>query len=291
MTATLDVVDAITEPGVYTIPDAIYHADPVPGGSLSSTGARRLLSASPAHFDHERRNGRTLTRAFSFGHAAHELVLGIGGGIVEVDADSWRTNDAKAQRDLAYAEGKTPLLPPDAQIVRDMAAAIRRHPLASALLDPANGEPEQSIFWQDQATGVTRRCRLDWLPNHRPGRRTIIPDYKTAVSAHPEDFRKAAANYGYHMQDDWYTDAVRAVRRDTDIAFVFIVQEKTAPYVVSVVQLTETARHLGHRQNRRAIDTYADCTRTGHWPGYSDDVIAVDLPRWYETQTEQDLAS
>lgn len=36
----------ITEPGVYDLPAEVYHADPVEGGSLSSTGARKLLPPS-----------------------------------------------------------------------------------------------------------------------------------------------------------------------------------------------------------------------------------------------------
>ncbi len=33
----------ITAPGVYVIPADDYHADPVPGGSISASGARRIL--------------------------------------------------------------------------------------------------------------------------------------------------------------------------------------------------------------------------------------------------------
>jgi len=46
MTAVVDQV-LITEPGVYALPADVYHADPVAGGSLSSSGAKKLL-ACPA---------------------------------------------------------------------------------------------------------------------------------------------------------------------------------------------------------------------------------------------------
>jgi len=41
----------IRRPGLYDLPEHIYHADPVPGGSLSSTGARRLLGEPHARGD------------------------------------------------------------------------------------------------------------------------------------------------------------------------------------------------------------------------------------------------
>ncbi|MGW9447058.1 hypothetical protein, partial [Bacillus mobilis] len=56
MTATDErTLSAITRPGVYDgIPEAVYHRDPVPGGSLSSSGARKLLAPScPALFKYD----------------------------------------------------------------------------------------------------------------------------------------------------------------------------------------------------------------------------------------------
>ena len=49
----LGVPMTITEPGVYEMPAEEYHADPVEGGSLSSTGARRLLEMAPARWRYE----------------------------------------------------------------------------------------------------------------------------------------------------------------------------------------------------------------------------------------------
>ena len=67
----------IVDPGVYTLPADEYHADPVKGGSLSSSGARKILEC-PARFRWERDHPPVPTDAFNFGHAAHKLVLGAG---------------------------------------------------------------------------------------------------------------------------------------------------------------------------------------------------------------------
>lgn len=284
-TATAELV--ITEPGIYDgIPEDVYHGDPVPAGSLSSSGARKLLTTCPAIFDYERRNGAAPRRVFDFGHAAHELVLGVGAGIAVIDAGDYRTNAAKEARDTARAAGKTPLLAAEYATVEAMAAALRSHPLASALLRRGRGLPEQSMFWQDEQTGVWRRARADWLPAARVSGRTIVTDYKTAATADPREFGRAAASHGYHQQAAWYSDGLMALRGDPAVAFVFIVQEKTAPYVVTVVELDADAIATGRALNRKAIDLYARCESTGRWPGYTDDVALISLPRWYDAQLE-----
>lgn len=287
MTALTIVNDtvAISEPGVYDDLDELaYHADPVPDGSLSRSGARKLLPPNtPAQFKYELENTPPTRAVFEEGKAAHRLVLGVGAELVKLPYDSMRTNAAKAFHEEATARGAICLKEASWEMVHAMAKALREHPIAAALLDPERGRPEQSLFWRDEPTGVTLRARLDWLPVPAPSGRLIIPDYKTAASASPDEFARKAPDFGYDMQDPWYSDGVRALGLAEDIAFVFIVQSKTPPYPVSVIQLSDGDRAIGRGRNRRAIDLYAECKSTGHWPGY-DDVTVVDLPAWYRIQ-------
>lgn len=288
MTATLPIPGTEqAEPfkaGVYDgMPDDTYHADPVPGGSLSASGARKLLPPScPALFKHEQEHGRPPKQAFDFGHAAHRVVLGTGPELVVIDLEDWKTKAAREERDSAYADGAVPLLPGEYQQVQAMAAALREHPVAKALFDPDDGMPEQSLFWRDERTGVWRRSRLDWLRN-RGNRRLILADYKTTRSAAPDDLQKAIDSYGYHQQAAFYLDGAKALGlAGDDAAFVFVFQMKTAPYLVTVVQLDALALQVGRWLNRQAIDLYAQCKATGRWPGFSDDVEVLPLPAWVE---------
>jgi hypothetical protein len=122
------------------------------------------------------------------------------------------------------------------------------------------------------------RARLDWLPSQHPSRRLIVPDYKTCECAEPGRLQRAFHSYGYAQQADWYLTGLRTLGLVEDAAFVFVAQEKTAPYLVTVCQLTDEFLLLGARRNRRALDLYAECTATGEWPGYSNDVELIDLP-------------
>lgn len=270
-------------PGVYDqLPADDYHRQP----ALSSSGARKLLPPScPALFRHEQLSGQKTRRVFEVGHAAHALVLGTGPELVTVDAPDWRTNKAKAEAAEARERGAVPLLPDEHAEIRAMADALRAHPVARALLDPDRGRPEVSLFWRDALAGVERRARLDWLPD--PGRgRMIVPDYKSTLSASPAELPKSVYKFGYHQQDPWYLDALDGCDVADDAAFVFVFQEKTAPYLVSVIELDVVARNIGREMNRRAIDLYADCLRRGVWPSYSDEIELVALPAWVERAHE-----
>lgn len=283
---------AEVEPGLYDISAEDYHADPVPGGSLTSSGARRLLPPScPALYRWEQDNPQPPKTHLELGTAAHKLVLGNGPDIDVIDHDNYTTKTAQQQRDEARDMGALPLLRHEYEQVQAMAEAIRQHPVARILFDPdRGGRPEQTLIWRDQQASVMRRARLDWLPQAGPGR-LIIPDYKTCLSAEPDALGRAVHRYGYHQQADWYRSGAQALGlAGEDAAFVFVCQEKTPPYLVTVVELDATALRIGAARNRRAIDTYAECVEAGHWPAYSDDIAYLPLPIWAEIrETEEYL--
>lgn len=292
MTATTETTDVvITEPGVYPgIPDATYHGDPVPEGSLSHSGGKKLLPPSaPALFKHERDHGRPPKKEFDFGHAAHALVLGVGAEIVVVEAEIWNTKAVKAQVEAIRAEGKVPLKPSAMAAVTAMAAALRQHPVAAALLAEGRGVAEASLFARDPATNVMLRGRLDHLPHPSDGR-LIVTDYKSTVCAEPGAFGRSAAAYGYPSQHAWYVDLALALALADDVAMVFIAQEKEPPYLVSVVELEPEAVRAGRERNRRAIETYLRCRTEDRWPGYADEVALARVPRWYLYETEDVIA-
>jgi len=259
-----------------------YHGDPVPGGSLSSSGARAILPPNaPARFKWERDHPQPTKKVFEFGSAAHRLVLSKGNDIVEVKAKDWRTKSAKMQASVARAFNRIPLLTKDMAIVEAMAKAIKDHPLAASLLDPDSGDAEQTGIWTDGDSEINCRVRFDWLP-FDTGKRMLIPDYKTCVSAEPKALAKSFYNYGYHQQADWYLSGARALKLcGDDAVFLFICQEKTAPFLVTVAQLDAEAMRVAADRNRQARDLFAECTAADRWPDYTDQQLAtISLPAW-----------
>ncbi|MGP4093015.1 PD-(D/E)XK nuclease-like domain-containing protein [Nonomuraea sp. KM90] len=286
----LELAEKVSEAGVYDMPDGLYHLDPVEGGSLSSSGARKLLPPHcPAIFKHERDNPPAPKKQFDIGHAAHKLVLGSGPELMRIDAERWDTKKVKEEVAAVRADGAIPLKPGEYQQVHDMADAIRRHRIASALFDPEHGLPEQTLIWQDRPTGVWRRARLDWLPHHGDGR-LIIPDYKTSHSADPGAIARTVYQFGYYQQADWYNTGAEALGLGEDPAFLFVVQSKDAPYLITVVELTRSALRVGRERNRQALEVYAECVATDHWPAHSDDIELISLPGWAENHFLQEAS-
>ncbi|HEY9369095.1 PD-(D/E)XK nuclease-like domain-containing protein [Streptomyces sp.] len=290
MTTTIEPT-IVTEPGVCPdMPIDVYHADPVPGGSLSSSGARKLLDPGcPAIYKWERDNPQPHKREFDLGHAAHLLVLGEGPELEVIDFPDWKKAAARELRDLAYDEGKVPLLAKEHDQVQAMAEVIRQHPTAGRLFAEGTGVAEQSLFWQDLRHGVWRRARPDWMP-HRGDGRLVVVDYKTARAVDPEALQRAVYEHGYHQQAAWYLDGVKALglAGDQEPGFVFVFQAKSAPYLVHLVELDHPALTLGAARNDRALRIYADCQRTDTWPGFNDRVTYLPLPAWAEKRDQEE---
>jgi PDDEXK-like domain of unknown function (DUF3799) len=264
-------------PGIYGIPEAEYFAASY---ALSCSGCKLLLPPScPAKF-YWRQDHAEYKDVFDFGSGAHAMVLGTGPEITVVDAGDWRTKAAREARDQARTEGRTPLLAAEYQQVKEMAAALRAHPIAYAMFDPRDGAAEQSLFWDHPATGTPLRARLDWLPGCGGPQRPVIADYKTCTSADAEDLSKAVARYGYHIQHAFYSDGVAALTGTTP-AFIFVCQEKVPPYLVHVIELDPDAVATGRRLYEQAIRTYRACIKSGNWPGYADgEITEIALPAW-----------
>lgn len=270
----------VTEPGVYEMPSEVYHADPVIGGSLSATGMKRLLPPScPAKFKWLLDNPEPPKKEFDLGHAAHREVLTEGEAIEVLDFPDWRTKAAQEARDAARAEGKVPILTKQARQVEEMAQAIREHPVAGALFRPGTGKAEQSLFWRDTDTKQFCRARIDWLPDPDENGRVIVADYKTTADGEPSyALPKTVGRYSYELQAAHYLDGVKTLRLAKNPTFIFVFQEKEAPYVVTVVELDMTALAIGRILRERAIATYRECLAADHWPPYSEETVLLALP-------------
>lgn len=277
----------IDRPGVYDLSEKIYHSDPVPSGSLSYSGMKRILEC-PAKYAHDRRYGRRSKKEWDFGHVAHHLVLGTGLQIEVVDSPTWQPKAAKEARAAAYAVGAVPILAKDYEMAQRLASAVRAHRVAGALFDSDTGIAEQSIFWVDPNTGAWLRCRPDWMKCLDSGRLVIV-DLKTCSSAEPRQLRRAIRNFGYDQQDSMYRAGVKAVGLSPEPDFLFVFVEVEPPHVITIARVDDCAREVGQRLNRKAIDLYQQYTKAGHWPGYvaDDEIAEISEPGWVSYEIDE----
>lgn len=269
-------MSTITVPGVYDIPEAEYHADPVEGGSLSSTTARLLTPPSTPALARYALDNPQPKDAYDLGSVAHALILGKGTQIVEVVADDWRSKAAKDLRDEARADGKVALLTKDLSRARAMADAVHADPIASRVLTGIT--PELTLAWHDPDTGLWGRAMTDgWTPPDIAVPRIV--DVKTTEDPAPRGFAKSVASYAYHQQAAHYSDGYHAL---TGVwpAFLFVAVGKQPPHFVYVYQLDDAAMAAGFEANRAAWDVWRQCRETGEWPAGNDQIHTLSLPRW-----------
>jgi hypothetical protein len=267
----------LMKPGlVFGMDDTTYHADPVGGGSLSSTFARLLTEHVPAKA-FERRKNRKPTKAMNLGKAAHAHALGAGPELIVWECDG-RTKEGKAERaeaaDRLATEAAVAVTADERDRILDMAGALRANDTVRLLLDAS--EAEVSAFWQEGP--VWLRARIDLLTD-----RHGAYDYKTTTDVTRRGFSKAMASYGYHQQSEFYQRGLKALgHKAGDAPMRFVCQETEPPYLVQIHKPDDEAMSVAAELNDRAIRIYAEAMRSGIWSGY-ESLIAEEtgLPGYY----------
>ena len=154
-------------------------------------------------------------------------------------------------------------------------------PLVKKLLE---GTHEVPLFWTDEDTGLECKAKLDILTEIDG--RTVIADYKSAANAKTEIFNSKIFSLGYHLQAYMYTEgAMKALGLTERPDFIFITQEKTAPYAVNLIEVTEDVMLAGMDCFREYMGTLKQCMDTGYYWGYTGiygEPNEAFLPGWMQ---------
>jgi hypothetical protein len=267
----------ITKPGIYTpeqIPMSAYVADPCPEPSLTKGAVNDLdrKTARHAYLRHPRLGGKsTYSRTADRGSAAHSELLG-DGEIVWIKADAYRSNDAKAARDAAYADGKIPMLVKEKAAIEAMAEAARD--ALKRRFGSLDFLPEQTLIWNEN--GVWHKSR----PDIRYPDLNVVVEFKTSTSANPEDFKR---NVMFKMAYD--NQAGMCCRGHDQLGlgrprFFWLVEEVEAPHFCSLIEATDELLFNAERKIEWAQPIWRNCLETGHWPDYIDEDFTATPPPW-----------
>lgn len=170
--------------------------------------------------------------------------------------------------------GRTILTASEMRKVRLMRESAMAHPFARTLLE-ADGDVEPSIYWIDPVTGELCRMRTDKLV--RLGDRRILLDVKT--TAEIDRFGMSIEEYRYHVQDAFYSEGYEQHFGAPPDGFVFLVvstSRDAGRYPVRCFGLDEEDKIAGRNAFRADLNRYAECKRTGRWPG----VEIATRPAW-----------
>jgi exodeoxyribonuclease VIII len=230
------------------------------------------------------------TEAFRIGSAAHCAVL---------EPDEFRNRYAQrpegidrrtkaGKEEFAQFEaeniGKVIISSDELGDVREMAAAVNNHPLASQLL--FLGKPELS--WRvEPKGGLALQCRTDWF-NHvgceLSSGRPYVADLKTVESLDSDAFRnfeRACFSFGYHRQAGFYLPLITEILGGPVFDFFFIAVEKVEPFGVAVYRLSDAAIARGQDETITDLVRLQSCLATQQWPNLDPALREIGLPKWY----------
>ena len=189
--------------------------------------------------------------------------------------------------------GKTLLSADDLKSVQAMALAAHRHPVARVILDAPGGMAEQSFFWVDADTGAPCRIRPDYaVPPCAMFPNGLIVDGKSNDDSSPEGFARNAWNSQMYFQAAFYSDGMQQHWHTKEPpAFMWISQERDAPYATACYAAGADFVAHGRREYRRLLRIFAQCLHTGQWPGYPATVQPLEVPAWAAKQISEGAAA
>ena len=234
------------------------------------------------------------TPAMAFGSACHKMVLepeDFSAEYVIAPQVDKRTKEGKEEwaRFELESAGKTPLKIDEVIQMEDMVMALNRCPLAKKMIF-GKGEAEVPFFWTDPDTGEKCKVKLDRLVKYN--RRWYVIDYKTTQCAETNRFNSDMWKLGYYMQAAMYTEGVmRAKKLRKRPGFLFVAQEKKAPYSVNVIEVSEEVMKAGDAKFHQLLDKLHACKVIDKWPGYMTSDVPNDafVPTWMEREMEDEF--
>lgn len=197
--------------------------------------------------------------------------------IIRSTGDPVRIYDEERLFAELNAKGRILLEGDDYDAIMQMRAVIHANSYYSSLLSGAYSE----VSILGELLGESSKVRFDCLT-----RGGDIIDYKTAVSAKPDEFFRHAARLGYFMkmamQHDMFVEAYGHAPRSVNL----LVQEKKSPFIPALIRLTDEQLRIGRIQLRSAMEIYKACKKANSWPGYSmgNPVIEMETPEWFKKQ-------
>ena len=251
------------------------------------------MEDSPEKFKYFLENPMEQTPAMAFGSACHKYVLEKNDFAKEYAVApeiNRRTNAGKAEWEAFCAanEGKTIIAKDEHETMIEMRKAVERCPLANKLLF-GKGETESPFFWTDPETGEPCKIKADRVVKFN--RRIYVVDYKTCQCADTFRFNSDIWKLGYYFQAGMYCEGVKLTKKLKKMpGFLFVAQEKKAPYSVNVIEVGEDVMNAGVAKFHQLLEKYHNFKVLDVWPGYVQNVPNdAFVPGWKEREMEDDI--
>ena len=189
-----------------------------------------------------------------------------------------RAKGAKNSDDIKYADfqeqhaGKIILTNGYYANLKGMLHSLRRHPeIQKWYARPGEVEVSQAA----KINGVTVKGRVDKLTDD-----PIIDLKASGVDLDETRFANHVVKLGWHIQGAIYCRLFNRKR------FILGVVEMTSPWDVVMFELPPELLEIGDREAMLLLAAWKACCDNNHWPGRSDELVTLELPKWMQPQQE-----
>lgn len=238
--------------------------------ALNQSAAKYLLT-SPAHYQAYINTPQEETKALRFGTFVHAAVLephtlnDLYATAPEVDRRTKEGKETWAAFATANA-GKTILDAEESAIGHLVAAsarqALKRHGVVFDLTE---------AMYHVDYNGVPLKAAIDGVSGD------YLWDIKTTDDASPAGMLKAIRNYRYNLQAYWYRLVYELATGNRPIGFRFLFVEKEPPFATAICEVGPELMSWAIADFEKALNLYRECTASGIWPAYPDDVQVIDV--------------
>jgi exodeoxyribonuclease VIII len=249
------------------------------------------LKKSPKHFwakyIEPEREPEVVTDDMKFGKALHHYLLessSFNNNYIVLPKVDKRTKEGKAiyaeAIEQSEQENKQLIDEADMKIIKKMATSFFNKKM-SKILD-CKGLFEKELFWRDDDFGIDCKAKPDFFiePNNI-FKNGLIVDVKTTQDATPDIFSRSIDKYGYYNQAGFYCQAIKQIYETEGYPqFIIIAMEKTSPFEISFFEMDALSIDLGIQENNKLMHIYKECTASGIWRGYADELHTISLPSW-----------
>ena len=238
--------------------------------ALNQSAAKHLLK-SPAHYQAYINTPHEETKALRFGTFVHAAVLEPHTlddlYATAPDCDK-RTKEGKALwSEFATANAGKTILDAEESATGHLVASFARQALKS---QGVVFEQTEAMYQVDY-NGVPLKAAIDGVCGD------YLWDIKTTDDASPAGMLKSIRAYRYNLQAYWYRLVYEIATGKRPLGFRFLFVEKEPPFACAICEIGPELMSYAISDFERAVTLYKECTESGIWPAYSNDVQVIDI--------------
>lgn len=262
--------------GMIDISNEDYHKGP----GISSSNLIDLLEYSPLHMKYYKENPTEPTPAMLYGSRVHTAVLEPElfekEYVIKQKFDKRVKGNAEKEEEwLAANVGRIGITQSDYDDTMRIRDVLLADPRIKAILDGAL--IEKAFYWTDPDTGVLCKARPDIL-SYDLG---MIVDLKTIDNCAEWNIKTRIRYSKYYLQNMFHMDGVNIVGEKLklnpikDGCFLFV--EKEEPHGFKLRAITLDDLQVGFDEYKKALAIYAECVKTGVFPGYENKINEIRI--------------